>query len=71
MSTAPTYSWDTVINSLTQAIQAILTELGNALTSNAQIISRAVIGISIAIGVGYAIYRAMPIVSRFLRSFRL
>jgi hypothetical protein len=70
MST-PTYSWDTVINSLTQAIQAILTELGNALTSNAQIISRAIIGISIAVGVGYAIYRAMPIVSRFLRSFRL
>jgi hypothetical protein len=70
MST-PTYSWDTVINSLTQAIQAILTELGNALTSNAEIISKAVIGISIAVGVGYAIYRAMPIVSRFLRSFRL
>ena len=70
MST-PTYSWETVINSLTQAIQAILTELGNTLTGNAEIIAKAVIGISIAVGVGYAIYRAMPIVSRFLRSFRL
>ena len=70
MST-PTYSWETVINALSQAIQAILTELGNALTSNASLIAKAVIGISIAIGVGYAIYRAMPIVSRFLRSFRL
>jgi hypothetical protein len=67
----PTYSWDTVINALSQAIQAVLTELGNALTSNASLIAKAVIGISIAIGVGYAIYRAMPIVSRFLRSFRL
>jgi len=68
---APTYSWEGVINSLTTAIQAILTELGNALTSNASLIAKAVIGISIAVGVGYAIYRAMPIVSRFLRSFRL
>jgi hypothetical protein len=68
---APSYSWDTVINSLTQAIQAILTELGKTLTSNAEIIAKAVIGLSIAVGVGYAIYRAMPIVSRFLRSFRL
>ena len=68
---APTYSWEGVINALTTAIQAILTELGNTLTSNAGIIAKAVIGISIAVGVGYAIYRAMPIVSRFLRSFRL
>ena len=68
---APTYSWDTVITSITTALQAVLTELGNALTNNAQIIAKAVIGISIAVGVGYAIYRAMPIISRFLRSFRL
>ena len=46
---APTYSWEGVINSLTQAIQAILTDLGNALTSNAGIIAKAVIGISIAV----------------------
>jgi len=68
---APTYSWDNVVSAITTAIQAILSELGNQIAANAQMIAKVLVGLAIVGGVAYGIYRILPVVTRFLRSFRL
>jgi hypothetical protein len=68
---APAYSWDTVINSITTAIQSVLTELGNQITANAQMIAKVLVGLAIVGGVAYGVYRVLPAITRFLRAFRL
>ncbi len=68
---APTYSWDNVVSAITTAIQSILSELGNQIAANAQMIAKVLVGLAIVGGVAYGIYRVLPVVTRFLRSFRL
>lgn len=63
-----TITWSDVINSVTTAFQTLLKGLADAISANATLIADVVIGLGIAITVGYAIYRyAMPYLTRFFR----
>jgi len=66
MSAPPT--WSDVISALTNAFIGLLNGIATAISANASVIGEVVIGLGLAVTVGYAIYRyVMPFFSRFLR----
>jgi high-affinity Fe2+/Pb2+ permease len=66
---APSITWSDVVDSVVTAFQSILKGLADAIKDNATTIAQVVIGLGIAMAVGYAIYRyAIPY---FTRVFRL
>jgi len=63
-----TITWSDVISAVTTAFQSLLKGLADAISTNATMIANAVIGLGLAITIGYAIYRyALPYFGRFLR----
>ena len=61
-------TWSDVVNSVVTAFQNLLKGLADAISQNATTIAQVVVGLGIAIAVGYAIYRyALPHFARFLR----
>jgi hypothetical protein len=62
-------TWSSVVDSVVTAFQSLLKGLADAIKDNATTIAQVVIGLGIAMAVGYAIYRyAIPY---FTRVFRL
>jgi hypothetical protein len=61
-------TWSDVVNSVVTAFQSLLKGLADAISANATTIAQVVIGLGIAMAVGYAIYRyAIPYFTRVLR----
>jgi hypothetical protein len=67
MSAPPT--WSDVINKFLEALQGILYQIGNFLSTNAEAIATAMIGIALAVGLYAAITRIPLIRSMFARIF--
>jgi high-affinity Fe2+/Pb2+ permease len=66
---APSPTWSDVISSVTAAFQNLLKGLADAISQNASTIAQVVVGLGIAVTVGYAIYRyAIPMFTRVLRT---
>jgi len=60
------HSWSDVINAFLGAVQNVLYEVGNFLSTNAAAIATAVIGLGVAFGIYSMAKRAIPFLSRFL-----
>ena len=67
---SPAYTWTDIVNKLLEGIQAFLYEAGNFVAQNAAAIAQAVLGVGLATGIGYAVYRFIrPLVGRIVRFF--
>ena len=65
---SPAYTWTDIVNKLLEGIQAFLYEAGNFVAQNAAAIAQAVLGVGLATGIGYAVYRFIrPLVGRIVR----
>jgi len=65
-STPPT--WSDVISSVTAAFQNLLKGLADAISQNASTIAQVVVGLGLAVSVGYAIYKyTLPMFTRVFR----
>ncbi len=67
MATPAAPTWSDVISSFLDGLKSMLYEFGQFLVQNAAAIAQAILGIGLAVGIGYAIYRAIPWVRRLLR----
>ena len=67
MATPAAPTWSDVIASFLDGLKSMLYEFGQFLVTNASAIAQAILGIGLAVGIGYAVYRAMPFVRRLFR----
>jgi len=69
MST-PAFTWSDIVQKLLDGLQAFLYEAGAFVAENARAIAQAALGIGLATGIGYAVYRFVrPLVGRVVRFF--
>jgi len=62
---SPTHTWTDVINAFLSGLQEVLYQVGSFISSNAEAIAYAVIGVGLAVGL-YQAFTRIPIVRNIL-----